>query len=73
MSSRLTSFARFDESIPEETADITCASCEESIYVGDEVIRTYEADVIHDDCWREYCDMIYREKRGVIDRRGEIE
>jgi hypothetical protein len=43
-----------------------CAYCDEDIREGDEVVRTYEDDIVHADCWRGWCDEMYRESYGVI-------
>lgn len=73
--SRLTTMARFDERVPEPAeAPVACDyDCTEPIYVGDTVIRTYEGAVVHEDCWRDYCDEMYRDKRGTVDADGNIE
>lgn len=66
--------ARFDENIAEPpfVRGVRCGYCSDRVYVGDSVVRTYEGDVVHEDCWRDFCDMIYRDRRGYIDADGSI-
>lgn len=73
MSGRVATMARFDENIPEPSpTKLRCDYCEEPIYVGDCVITTYENEVVHEGCWRDYCDEIYRWQRGYVDDDGNV-
>lgn len=72
--SRTVTAARFDETIPEPSpTKLRCDyECGEPIYVGDTVILTYEGAAVHEDCWRDYCDETYRDRRGIADLDGNI-
>lgn len=50
----------------------TCAYCDDDVYDGDYVCETYDGEIVHDDCWRDWCAEMYRAWRGVINERGEI-
>lgn len=62
---------RFGGAEPSDTeySTVRCAYCSEYIAVGAEVRRTYECETVHDDCWRDYCDEIYSERRGYMGRK----
>jgi hypothetical protein len=71
---RLDTFARFDEDIPEPTVIASCAWCGRDIYVGEYVKRTVShGTLVHsDECAREYAETYAFEESGAIQADGSI-
>lgn len=43
-----------------------CAHCDDDIMIGAYVVRTYEDDYVHYECWHDYCDQFYAERFGYM-------
>lgn len=71
--SRLDTFARFDEDIPEPTVVAECAWCNLDIYVGACAKRAIHGMLVHaEDCADEYASTHMFEESGVIQADGSL-
>ena len=50
-----------------------CAACDNEIYVGDYIYRTYDDDMVHEECLRDYAEQFIVEEKGRINSKREIE
>lgn len=62
---------RLEPDEPKYTS-VTCAFCYEPIAAGEFVRETYDYEIVHDDCWPEFCDEMYSSIRGMLNEYGQI-
>lgn len=39
---------------PEPIVATQCAQCDEDIYENEEVLKTDDGEMVHEDCWKDY-------------------